>query len=284
MDADWKFVVVFTHMLGPHLPKKAPLFNFYPPLGTPFRGMVSVPHSGETIPEVFHPFLSGDLQAYKEDVDYKVNELIDISLLQKSGIAVIVSNIHRICVDLNRSEDQCVLFWKENTQGKKLVQKEPTPLEVETFIESYHRPYFEMLKASIKDLEGKKIGPVSFIDLHSMPSTPTAYHMKQNPKQEIHRPDFCISDRRGKTCLPEFIHFFHEEFAKNGFESRLNNPYIGGFVTEFVDRFRTNNIQIEIKRSIYMDESTKELLPAPVAKIKSFLTEVIIRGMEKFDS
>jgi N-formylglutamate amidohydrolase len=284
VDADWDFVVVFTYMFNSELPKKAPLFDYFPPLGAHFRGIVSVPHSGETIPEAFHPFLSGDLQAYREDVDFKVNELIDISHLQKSGIAVMVSNIHRICVDLNRSEDQCVLFWKENTQGKKLVLKEPTPLEVEKFIESYHRPYFEMLKANIRDLEGKKKGPVSVIDLHSMPSTPTAYHMKQNPKQEVHRPEFCVSDRRGKTCLPEFINFFQEEFIKNGYDSRMNDPYVGGFVTEFVDRFRTNNIQIEIKRSIYMDETTKELIPSFVQDLKPFLTSVIIMGMETFDS
>jgi N-formylglutamate amidohydrolase len=69
-----------------------------------------------------------------------------------------------------------------------------------------------------------------------------------------------------------------------GHESSLNDPYVGGFVTEYVDQFRTNNIQIEINRSIYMDETSKELLPLKVEKLKPLLTDVLIKGFETFDS
>lgn len=265
-------------------PLKTPLFDFYSPLGTTFRGVLSIPHSGENIPEVFLPFLSGDERAYKEDVDFKVNELIDIKALQEAGIGVLVAHVHRICVDLNRAESNCVLFWKDNTQGKKLVVKDPTQLETEKLIETFHRPYFEILKTSLQDLEKRKTGKVSMIDLHSMPSRPTEYHMKQNPNQKTHRPDFCLSDRKGKTCDPEFIQFFQQELIKRGHESSLNDPYVGGFVTEYVDQFRTNNIQIEINRSIYMDETKKELVQEKVARLKPLLTQVLIAGFVKFDS
>lgn len=265
-------------------PQKTPIFDYYAPLGSSYRGILSIPHSGENIPKVFEEFLSGDTRAYKEDVDFKVNELIDIEALQKNGIAVLVAHVHRICVDLNRSESNCVLFWKENTQGKKLVVKDPTPEETEKFIETFHRPYYEILKSSIQDLEKRKSGQVSMIDLHSMPSRPTEYHMKQNPNQKTHRPDFCLSDRKGKTCAPDFIRFFQEELMKAGYEASLNDPYVGGFVTEYVDQFRTNNIQIEINRSIYMDETTKELVPEKVQKLKPILTEALIKGFIQFDS
>lgn len=265
-------------------PQKTPLFDYYAPLGKSYRGLLSIPHSGENIPEEFISYLSGDLRAYKEDVDFKVNELIDIESLQMAGIAVVVSNVHRICVDLNRAESNCVLFWKDNTQGKKLVVKDPDALETEKFIEIFHRPYYEILKTSLRELEKRKSGLVSMIDLHSMPSRPTEYHMKQNPNQKMHRPHFCLSDRHGKTCEPEFIQFFQQELIKRGHESSINDPYIGGFVTEFVDQFRTNNIQIEINRSIYMDESTKELIPDKVSHLRPLLTEVLIKGFEAFDS
>ena len=265
-------------------PEKSSLFDYYAPLGSHYRGLVSIPHSGETIPREFGPFLSGDLSAYKEDVDFKVNDLIDIPALQNAGVAVLVSHIHRICVDLNRAESNCVLFWKENTQGKKLVVKNPTQDETDKFIETFYRPYYEILKATIQDLEKRKARPVSMIDLHSMPSSPTDYHMKQNPNQKTHRPEFCVSDRKGMTCTPEFINFFHEKFIKKGHESALNDPYVGGFVTEYVNQFRTNNIQIEIKRSVYMDEAKKELIPQKVAVLKPLLTEILIEGFEFFDS
>ncbi|MGE3610226.1 MAG: N-formylglutamate amidohydrolase [Bacteriovoracaceae bacterium] len=265
-------------------PLKTPLFELHTPKSDIYRGLISIPHSGEDIPEVFEKFLSGNEFAYKSDVDFKVNELVNIEELQKAGIAVLVAHVHRICVDLNRSEENCVLFWKENTQGEPLVIRNPNPEEIQTFIETYHRPYFEVLKSALKDLERKKKNLVSMIDLHSMPSRPTEYHMKQNPNQKQTRPDFCLSDRRGKTCAPEFIDYFQKLFASNGFDASINDPYIGGYVTEYVDRFRTNNIQIEINRSIYMDEKLKILVPEKVASLRPALTNILINGFEKFDS
>lgn len=265
-------------------PQKNPLFDYYAPTGTQYRGLLSIPHSGENIPVEFEKYLSGNHDAYKEDVDYKVNELVDIKKLQEAGVAVLVSHIHRICIDLNRAENICVLCWKDNTQGKKLVILDPDHQEAQTLIEKYHRPYYELLKAALQDLEKRKIRPVSMIDLHSMPSRPTEYHMKQNPNQKMHRPDFCVSDRKGITAEPDFINFFKNELVKAGHESSLNDPYVGGYITEYVNQFRTNNIQIEINRSIYMDEKTKQLIPMKVSHLKPLLTDVLISGFLKFDS
>jgi N-formylglutamate amidohydrolase len=265
-------------------PQKTPIFDYYAPTSAEFRGLLSIPHSGENIPAEFEKYLCGDLASYKDDVDFKVNELVDIKSLQAAGVAVLVANVHRICVDLNRAEFNCVLFWKNTTQGKKLVIQDPETEEVQLLMETYHRPYFEILKALLKDLEKRKKGKVSMIDLHSMPSSPTAYHLQQNPLQKTHRPDFCLSDRKGKTCEAEFIQFFSEQLKDRGYEATLNDPYIGGFVTEYVDQFRTNNIQIEIKRGIYMDEQKKELKKEEVQKLRPLLTEVLINGFVKFDS
>jgi N-formylglutamate amidohydrolase len=265
-------------------PQKNPIFDYYAPLSARFRGLLSIPHSGEMIPEEFKLYLSGDERAYQEDVDFKVNELVDIKKIQEAGIGVLVAHVHRVCVDLNRAENNSVLFWNENTQGKKLVLNRPSQEIVEKMISTYHRPYFEIMRSLVNDLEGKKSAPVSMIDLHSMPSHPTAYHLKQNPKQKTHRPDFCLSDRHGKTCSPDFINFFTSQLTDLGYECTQNDPYIGGFVTEFVDQFRTNNIQIEIKRSVYMDETNKVLIPMQVDVLKPLLTSVLIKGFENFDS
>jgi len=265
-------------------PTKPPLFDYYAPLSEDFIGIVSIPHSGEEIPDIFKTYLSGVENDYKEDVDFKVNELVDIKKLQENGIAVLVANVHRICVDLNRSENQCVLFWKENTKGKKMVIQDPSEEDIKSFIHTYHKPYFEILGSVLKELERLQSGRVSMIDLHSMPSKPTEYHMKQNPKQKSSRENFCLSDRRGKTCTPDFINFFSHELKNQAFTVAINDPYIGGYVTEFVDQYRTNNIQIEINRSIYMDENEKKLIPEKVFLLKEKLTETLIKGFGKFKS
>lgn len=265
------------------LPQSTPVFDYFPSLAPSTLGLLSIPHSGEIIPEEFLPYLSGDTAAYKEDVDYKVNELVDIKALQEAGIAVIVAKVHRICIDLNRSEDASFMFWKQNTQGKPLVIRDADPEAMRLLLDKYYRPYYEMLKTIMRSLEQTKSGLVSAVDLHSMPSRPTEYHMKQNPNQGTHRADFCLSDRKGLTCQKEFINCFDQELARH-YETIQNNPYVGGYVTEYLNGFRSNNIQIEIKREIYMDEVKKELVPEKVNKLKPILTEALIHGFKKFDS
>lgn len=264
------------------LPQSTPVFDYFPAQNN-LIGLLSIPHSGEIIPEEFLPYLSGDTAAYKEDVDYKVNELVDIKALQEAGVAVLVAKVHRICIDLNRSEDASFMFWKQNTHGKPLVIKDAPAETVRLLLDKYYRPYYEMLKTIMQNLEQLKAGPVSAVDLHSMPSRPTEYHMKQNPNQGTHRADFCLSDRRGLTCQKEFIDFFDKALAQH-YETIQNNPYVGGYVTEYLNGFRSNNIQIEIKREIYMDENIKELVPEKVAKLRPILTQALIDGFKAFNS
>jgi N-formylglutamate amidohydrolase len=261
------------------------IFEYYPSKTNEIKGLLSIPHSGELIPPEFDQYLSGNLEAYKEDVDYKVNELIDIEAIRNEGIAVIVANIHRVCVDLNRSPDLAVLNWPQNTKGVVLVKERPVFEIEQNIIARYHAPYFEMIKAVLKDLEKKKSAPVSFIDLHSMPSAPTEYHMKQNPNQKMSRADFCISDYRGKTCSKEFIHFYCDDLKAKNYQVAINDPYVGGYITIHVDQmYRTNNIQIEINRKIYMNETTKELDLNLVPNLVQDLTKTLISGFNKFDS
>ena len=262
-------------------PVKNPVFSFYPSLCGPLRAVVSIPHSGEDVPEVFKPHLTDDTRAMQEDVDTKVNELVDIPALQAAGIGVLVAHIHRVCVDINRDEDNCILCWKENTKGLRLVVKDPSRDEARSFLERYHRPYFEVLGSLILELERTLSGKVPVVDLHSMPSAPTAYHRKQNPNQKTHRANFCLSDQRGKTAEPEFINAFVEDLRGREYEVAVNDPYVGGYVTTFVDRYRTNNIQIEINRRLYMDEFSRELVPAKVQALKPQLTACLIKNLTK---
>lgn len=258
------------------------IFNFYPPKDE-FIGILSIPHSGEIIPSEFESFLTTDHKARMQDVDFRVNELVDIPKLQESGIAVIVANIHRICVDLNRSPEICVLNWKSNSMGVELVTNNPSEKEENTLRSKYYSPYYAMLKSIIENLHTKQ-EIVSFIDLHSMPSRPTEYHMKINPNQKKQRPDFCVSDVNGKTCEKEFIDFTCNELKKFTNEVTQNDPYFGGHVTRNVDANfpYTNNIQIEIKRDIYMDESAQTLIEEKVRELKTNLTNALIKVFKGF--
>lgn len=264
------------------LSKDGQIFDYYPPK-PPYIGILSIPHSGEAIPEEFKNYLVEDLEILSRDVDTGVHELVDIPALNEAGIAVIKANIHRVCVDLNRAEDVCVLNWRQNSRGENLVSADPDDEARGLLCQKYHAPYYEMLKALINELSLTRDRP-SFIDLHSMPSKATAYHLKINPDQEIERPDFCLSDIEGKSCEKAFIDFAAGELAKSYPKVYQNNPYFGGHVTRHVDASfpEANNIQIEIKRGIYLDESKRQLDRSKVEKLRPVLTEALINTFKKF--
>ena len=255
------------------------IFSFFAPVNNPI-GLISVPHAGLELPKDLKEYLIDDHSKLNCDVDFEVDKLIDIQKLTKAGIGVLVAHIHRTGVDLNRSRDLALLNWKENTHGQTIVIKSPT--HSEKLLAKYYDPYYHFLKSSIEQLQILNPKEISVVDLHSMPSTPTAYHLKQKPGQSIERPDFCVSDQNGKTCSVEFIQFAQNQFKQLKYFSQLNDPYIGGNLTTFIDQFRTNNIQIEINRKLYMDEKKQILIEEKVNELKPNLTQVLINLFEKF--
>lgn len=276
----WVFNICHTYDNFLPMSEEGPIFDYYAPEGK-LLGIVSIPHSGEIITQEFVPYLVSDSSALGRDVDTGVHKLVDIELLQKKGIAVLKANIHRVCVDLNRDRDICVLNWESNSHGETLVIKRPSDEEAKLLSQRYHAPYYEMMYALIHELEKERPIP-AFVDLHSMPSAPTQYHLKINPNQARQRPDFCLSDRNGHSCRPEFIQYCQAELARNYSQVTLNDPYIGGNITKHInDKFpKINNIQIEINRALYMNELTRELDDSKSKVLKKHLTAALVKTFE----
>lgn len=264
-----------------------PIFDIYSPLSEHCIGVLSIPHSGEIIPDEFEAFLVKDKKVRDRDVDYGVHELIEFEELRKAGILIIKSNIHRICVDLNRAADKCVLNWKSNSHGEPLVIQEPDAETTELLIGKYHAPYYQTLRSTIEVVQEhfeKKFSKEkrsSFVDLHSMPSKPTAYHLKQNPNQAMSRPDFCNSDQHGVSCDAEYINYVTDLF-KEKYNPAINNPYVGGHITQYFMHEKVNNIQIEINRALYMNEESRTFNTDKKDVLKRDLTDILIKHFKKF--
>ena len=262
--------------------KKSPLFDYFAPKGN-IKGLLSIPHSGETIPEEFQAYIEGTDIDLMQDLDFRVHELVDIKSLNEEGIGVIKSNISRITVDLNRSPDKALFAWKNNSRGINIVTSSPDAETAKKLLLTFYSPYFEMLKAIIHQLENNTQKP-SIIDLHSMPSKATAYHLNINPNQPKERPSFCISDRIGKTCEKEFIDKITQELKAQYPSTSNNMPYFGGYLTEFFNEQvpSGNNIQIEISRALYMNEEKIELCDEKTAKLNKDLTRALINQFDYF--
>ncbi len=260
---------------------KGPIFNLYSAIGN-VKGLISIPHSGLHIPEECISYLSPQPRELMEDVDFAVHELIDIQKLNNQGISVLVSLIHRTAIDLNRSRQDCVLHWKLNTKGKKIVFNLPEEQEQEKIRLKYYDPYYEILKTHFLGNNTEKDFP--FIDLHSMPSRPTDYHLRINPHQDSERPKFCLSDQHGKTCQSSFILKMQELLSKHYEPVKINNPYVGGHITQWAGTFaKRQNIQIEINRALYMDEEHKNLIDAHI-DLKENLTQSLLDFFAWFEN
>jgi N-formylglutamate amidohydrolase len=277
-----------------------PLFTFlpsFPKSSASLQALLSIPHSGEIIPEEFLPYLSGDLTAYQEDVDFKVHECVHLDDLRAAGVSIIFSHIHRVAVDLNRSPEKSVLHWEKNTKGKTIRTKDPSDEKKLLLQKKYYDPYFEVIKSFIQQHTPRLTAPsmaassktsstsqskLPVVDLHSMPSRPTDYHLKINPHQKKQRPDFCLSDLRGHSCDPNYIKTAYTLFEKYSYKPTINDPYFGGYVTEYVHHFPTNVIQIEINRALYMDEEKKQLIEKKISTLRDNLTKHLIDLFTQF--
>jgi N-formylglutamate amidohydrolase len=78
------------------------------------------------------------------------------------------------------------------------------------------------------------------------------------------RADIVISDCYGKSCDSKYRDLVIASYVTAGFKVGYNWPYMGGRVTEVYGKPSEGQqaIQVELNRSLYMDEKTKELLPS----------------------
>nr|WP_321985216.1 N-formylglutamate amidohydrolase [uncultured Lichenicoccus sp.] len=73
-------------------------------------------------------------------------------------------------------------------------------------------------------------------------------------------PDFVLGDAFGTSCAPAVTRCTERFLRDRGFRVRRNDPYAGGYVTRHYGRptHRVHVLQVEIGRSLYMDEHRLE--------------------------
>jgi N-formylglutamate amidohydrolase len=88
--------------------------------------------------------------------------------------------------------------------------------------------------------------------------------------------DFILGDRDGTTCAPSFTAFVRETLAGLGYEVAVNDRFKGVEIVRANGRPAENrhSLQIEITRSLYMDEKTLEKTPG-YAALKADLDRLV---------
>jgi len=158
----------------------------------------------------------------------------------------------------NRSDAGIGLIRRLIRQNEPVQNHLLTPLEIKSRIETCYTPYHDTLGKLI-DGAHQKFGQVWHINCHSMPSAGKRLSVggRANP---FSAPDFVLGDRDGTSCDLDFTHALRDFLTLKSYKVAINNPYKG---VELVKRYSTpsigrHSIQIEICKSLYMDEDSFE--------------------------
>ena len=94
------------------------------------------------------------------------------------------------------------------------------------------------------------------VNCHSMPAVGDVN--ADDPGRE--RADVVLGDRDGTTCESAFTALAARLFAERGYSVAVNDPYKGVELVRLHGRpaERRHSLQVELKRTLYMDEHTLE--------------------------
>lgn len=254
------------------------------------------PHSGFVFPPDFKP--TATLEQIQTTWDAYVDELCD--RVVDAGASLVIAQFPRAYIDANRAVDDIdpeVLAspWPKQTQlsehsrrGMGLIRRLALPsvpmydrklmvAEVAHRIDEYYAPYRRAL-LDVIDGAWQEHGAVWHFNCHSMKSRGNA----MNRDSGSTRPDFVIGDRRGTTATPELTRWVAGFFSDRGFAVRINDPYMGADIVRAhgEPERRRNSIQIEINRSLYLDERTCERGPG-FARVRDVMTEFAHAAVER---
>ena len=138
--------------------------------------------------------------------------------------------------------------------------------EAQSRIDRLYYPYHARLEGLVRETR-LRFGVCVLMDCHSMP-TPAAAGFA--------RPDIVLGDGFGATCATGIAETAERIFSSSGLKVERNRPYAGGFTTRHYGRptVGVHTLQIEIARSLYMDEET--LTPSlGLARVAAVLAKVV---------
>ncbi len=235
------------------------------------------PHSGARYPDRFLAQTVLNAVQIRSSEDAFVDQLFATAPLH--GAPLLVAAVPRAYLDLNRAPDELdpaliegITRAPHNPRvssglgviprvvagGRAIYRGKLALTEVESRITRYWHPYHRALRQVIEDTHAR-FGQAILIDCHSMPHEAIEHHARPgNPT-----PDVVLGDRFGASAAPWVTKAVEAAFVAQGFRVAHNTPFAGAFIAQSYGRPSGNRhvVQVEVDRSLYMDESRIEPLP-----------------------
>jgi N-formylglutamate amidohydrolase len=249
--------------------------------------LLSVPHAGRDYP----PELIEKLRVSPAELvrleDRYADRLVQHAIAM--GFTAIIAHRARAWIDLNRSEKDMDSEMLQNpppgqfspgpkTRGGlgliprrlsgcgELWRSRLTMAEFDQRLENAYRPYHSEVEKILSTMQAQ-FGLAILIDVHSMPALSQSYHSTNA--------QIVIGDRFAQSAAPLYSETAAMTVQQHGLAVTLNHPYPGDYILRRHGRPRHNvhAIQIEIERSLYLDELHREI-GGGLAKIQTLVADI----------
>ncbi len=257
--------------------KKNQAFEILAPAAWHVPMVFNSPHSGRIVPPEFGQMTRLPLANLHRSEDTFVDELFSFCL--DLGAPMLRALYTRAFLDLNREpyELDAQMFHEPLpgymnptsprvqaglgtlprivSEGEEIYRGRIHLQEALARIDGCYRPYHRALTSLINELHAAMEFSL-LIDCHSMPSSSVS-HLRSANQRNI---DVVLGDRFGAACNRDIAATLEHALEAEGLVVVRNRPYAGGFITETHGSPRHNRhaVQIEINRSLYMDERRME--------------------------
>jgi len=237
--------------------------------------IISLPHCSKQVPKEVRPTLALNNKEIWDSTDRGTKEIFGSIPAKK----IIFARWSRLVVDLNRSPTQQSakgVIPQVDYHGRFIYRSGCIPDENERKrrLKEYYWPFHKRLVEAFEETDSKAL-----FDCHSLNGTgPEAA-----PDFGMKRKDIILGnngDRSGNinpargniTCPVKTLQLMKEAFERAGYSVSVNDPYPGGFITNYYGKkFASAGkivVQIEINQDLYMEHTPKRLSPKKVEKVK----------------
>lgn len=242
--------------------------------------VLASPHSGTNYPADFIAASRLDPVRLRRSEDAYVDELFGAAPVL--GAPMVKAHFARAYLDPNREpfeldpamfEDLLPDFVNSHSprvrvglgtiarvvaSGEEIYSRKLRFSEALQRIERLYRPYHRSL-ADVLEATRNRFGFFLLLDCHSMPSTT----LPASRGGHRGRVDIVLGDCHGTSCAAVVSETAQRCLADKGYSVVRNAPYAGGFTTTHYGKPVEGRhcLQIEIGRSLYMDERSYERKP-----------------------
>lgn len=240
------------------------------------------PHSGRSYASDFMRRVVLDGRQIRSSEDAFVDDLFSAAV--DHGAPLLLAQSPRAYLDLNRGADELDPAVIEGVRrvahnpriasglgviprvvanGRAIYDGKLTLAEAHDRITTVWRPYHDTLQ-TLMDEAHRTFDEAILIDCHSMPHEA----LENVGPPGATRPDVVLGDRFGAAAASSVVERIEAAFASAGLKVARNMPFAGAYICQNYGRpsRRHHAVQIEIDRSVYMDEATVK----PNANFKAF--------------